>query len=202
MFLKRLLEKLIIYFKTMFLDKTPKYANDLCNVSLKVWEAQKLVKTSKLRNKNADSEDALRYLKAVKHNADMMRYTDNPDIFMSNYTAALENINKACGFKYIDKPMRNIVCEISDMINNMPKSCGECNGEGLTYYSVTFAGKRKEYYYLSGEKTYEIGQYAIAPAGDYMEPAVVKIVSIERYTPTNAPLPPEFLKTIISPAIK
>ncbi|MBQ6998913.1 MAG: hypothetical protein IJN62_03900 [Clostridia bacterium] len=196
------MEKLIIYFKSMFSDKTPKCSNDLCNVSLKVWEAQKLVKTSKLRNKNADSADVLRCLKLVKHNADMMRYTDNPDTFISNYTAAVENINKACGFKYMDKPMRNIICEISDMIYNMPKSCGECNGGGLTFYSVTFAGKRKEYYYLSGGNTYEIGQYVIAPAGDYMEPAVVKIVGIEHYTPTNAPMPPEFLKTITSPAIK
>lgn len=200
MFFKKLIEKIKILILRFLDRKKAEGDNVLCEVSSKVWQAHKLVKASK--RKNIYAEDVLCYLKSVKHNADMMRYTDNPDVFMSNYTAAIENIIKAQKIRHIDKSLLNIVCEIADMITGMPKSYEECAQNGLVYYSVTFAGKRKEYYYLSGDKTYKVGQYVIAPAGDFMEPAVVKIVSIEEYTPTNAPMPPELLKTIISPAIK
>ena len=200
MFLKILIEKIKLFVLRFFDIEKEERANDLCEVSSKVWQAHKLVKASK--RKNIYAEDVLCYLKSVKHNADMMRYTDNPDVFMSNYTAAIENISKAQEIRHIDKSLLTIVCEIADMIKDMPKSFEESVEDGLVYYSVTFAGKRKEYYYLAGDKTYKVGQYVIAPAGDFMEPAVVKIVSIERYTPTNAPMPPELLKTIISPAIK
>ena len=200
MFLKKLIEKIKLVILRFLDRKKVESDNVLCEVSSKVWQAYKIVRT--LKRKNVNAEDVLRYLKSVKNNADMMRYTDNPDVFMSNYTALIENIGKAQEIRHIDKSLLNIVGEISDIIKGMPKSYEEYGDDGLVYYSVTFAGKRKQYYYLSGNKTYKVGQYVIAPAGDFMEPAVVKIVSIERYTPTNAPMPPELLKTIISPAIK
>lgn len=202
MILKKLIEKIIIYFKSLFGVRKFNCEDILYEISSKVWQANNYVKTSEFKNKKPYAEEVLHRLKSVKHNAEMMRYTDKPYTFMSNYTAALENIRLASDVGHIDSTLRMFVDEVKDMLYAMPKSYEQYNGEGLVYYSVTFAGKRKEYYYLSGDKSYKEGQYVIAPAGDYMEPAVVKIVSIENYTRTNAPMPPEFLKTITSPAIK
>lgn len=204
MFFKKLLERIKIFFKMRFC--TNDFAGDDClsAISAKLTQVHKIEKISNSRNKNmaVDSTIALRYFKLVKRSADMMKYTTCPETFACNYAGALDVIEKVCELKHIDKQTGKIARDIADILKGMPKSCEDCAECGLAYYCVTFGGKRKEYYYLSGNKRYEIGQYVIAPAGDDMERTVVKIVGIEHYTPTNAPMPPEILKTIISPAIK
>lgn len=145
---------------------------------------------------------AIRHANVMLQCLDTMILTTEPKIFAAKYWDLMAFAERIGEFKYIDKKAQTVVCDITDRLSNMRISAPDADEDGPVYYSVTFGDKPKEYYYLSGGKQYCEGQYVLVPVNDDMEIKVVKIVSVQHFTLTNAPMPPDRLKDIISRAIE
>lgn len=203
MFLKEIFRKIKRYFRRLFAgNKTEKFdvlssalnmVNELtsCLTGIKSHKPQCVMEVNIAR----------RHLNLVKKSIETMRYTTDPGLFSSKYSDALLILRKVYELKSLEHSIKESINNLINIITKLSDLPTDCNETGLVYYSVTFGGKRKEYYYLPGGKRYMTGQYVLVPVGAAMEHKIARIVCIDRFTPANAPMPPESLKVIISPAI-
>lgn len=69
--------------------------------------------------------------------------------------------------------------------------------EGLMFCSVTFSENGRSYYYLSNDRTLQIGDWVLVPAGYDDHEVEVKIVDINYFPVDDPPRPVSQTKTII-----
>ncbi len=203
MIFKQLLEKLIRFIKNRFGGRVAVDNDELSRIADAIDRFAYTIKHScGTHEKIVETTIAFRYIKVMRECITAMMITAEPDVFSVKYHDACIMAEKVYGFKCIDKKARMIISDITDMLSRLSDPAEDCADDELVYYSVTFGGRRKEYYYLSDGKGYKEGQYVLVPVGVDMQHKIAKIVGIDRFTRTNAPMPPDELKVIISRAIE
>lgn len=66
----------------------------------------------------------------------------------------------------------------------------------IIYYSIEFNENGKTYFYNAKDKEYHINDYVVVPVNDTKIPKIGKIVKINYFTESNAPIPIDEIKTI------
>lgn len=203
MFLKRLFEKLMGFVRNLFCCKSAVGNDELSRIADAISRLiYKLKPTGSRHEHIIQTAIALRHLRVMRESIAEMMVTTEPDVFSGDYYDVLTLAQKIGEFECIDNKARSVINDIIDMLSLLSAPAEDSTEDALVYYSVTFGGRCKEYYYLSDGKGYEAGQYVLVPVGVDMEHKIAKIVSIDRFTLTNAPMHPDELKVIISRAIK
>ena len=65
------------------------------------------------------------------------------------------------------------------------------------YCSVVFKNEEKSYYYIADSDEFKIDDYVLVPIGKNATPVAVRIVNIEYFTASEAPIPPYKTKHIL-----
>ena len=197
----KIINKIVGFIKSLFYKNVVEETDELLQIGCVIERLSRKLKSLGCRQKIMEETVALRHINIMRRSLNIMMKTTEPEIFSAKYTDLYAFAKSISKFEYIDERARGDAREIIVMLDNMRTQAPETSDDMYVYYSVTFGGRKKEYYYLSGGKKYKTGQYVLAPVNYDMEIKVVKIVSVDVFTKTNAPMPPDKLKSIISRAM-
>lgn len=199
--LKKFIRRILEYIKSHFAKENTGQGDELSQIIDAIDSLENELNISGSAEQIMETTIAKRHIKVIRQSINIMKLITEPKIFCDKYFDVLSIAQKISEFSCIYKKVQAIAVEITEKLNSMRTPAQEIAENGLVYYSVTFGSKRKEYYYLSGGKNYVEGQYVLVPVNDDMERKVAKIVSVDHFTSTNAPMPPDKLKVIISRAV-
>ncbi len=197
-----MLNKIIDWFKARLGINPPKCDDELDNICNMVRRVELCLKKAKNPNQIMELTLALRHCGLMRRIIGEMKRTDEPREFLAGYNDLLMLSDTMCGFDSLDRRAKQGLSELSVQLKALSTPPQISESQGLVYYSVSFMGGRREYYYLSGENKYSIGQYVIVPVHADMERKIARITDVTHFTPTNAPMPPESLKTIVDCAFR
>lgn len=190
-------KKILLYIKKLFVRKTVCCGNldkVLSETDNAISEYDKAG-----RHKTDDlvmSAMAYRHMCTIRNHIRRMMRTTEPDIFFSSFNAVVLLADRICTMESVNASLHNAAEIITEIFTEqyVPTAIS-C--DGLVYYGVTFGGGDKEYYYLSDNVPCKIGQYILVPVGDDKEQKIARVCGVYHFTLTNAPMPPDKLKSVI-----
>ena len=85
-------------------------------------------------------------------------------------------------------------------VNDLFLFDGHC-GQSYIYLSVNFPGSDKEYYYRTTDKSIDVGDTILVPAGPRDRKELVRVVRKEKFYGDELPMAPEEVKSVIGKVI-